>query len=222
MPLPKAFTTVTPLSKALAMILFIAFPFIGFYIGMQYQKMLTSSHSLSSISPTQEVPYQTKELCESQTGKVCEFSMCDYAPGGVSLEEACGGKIKKGWYPISETISSQPTIPQESFCGGIAGKKCPTGYTCQITDRYPDAGGKCVTAPPLPNCTHHVPIGQTGSIPPSYIYPTLPPGGSYCPDTKPDPPNDGVACTQEAKTCSDGSYVSRTGPNCEFATCPGN
>lgn len=29
-----------------------------------------------------------------------------------------------------------------------------------------------------------------------------------------------VACTQEAKECSDGSYVSRSGPNCEFAACP--
>ena len=29
-----------------------------------------------------------------------------------------------------------------------------------------------------------------------------------------------VACTMEAKLCPDGSYVSRTGPNCEFATCP--
>ena len=29
------------------------------------------------------------------------------------------------------------------------------------------------------------------------------------------------ACTQEAKLCSDGSYVGRTGPNCEFAPCPG-
>ena len=27
-------------------------------------------------------------------------------------------------------------------------------------------------------------------------------------------------CTQEAKQCPDGSYVSRTGPNCEFAPCP--
>jgi len=27
-------------------------------------------------------------------------------------------------------------------------------------------------------------------------------------------------CTQEAKLCSDGSYVGRTGPNCEFAACP--
>ena len=28
------------------------------------------------------------------------------------------------------------------------------------------------------------------------------------------------ACTQEAKQCSDGSYVGRVGPNCEFAVCP--
>ncbi len=32
---------------------------------------------------------------------------------------------------------------------------------------------------------------------------------------------DGVACTQEAKLCPDGSYVGRVGPNCEFKTCPG-
>lgn len=29
-----------------------------------------------------------------------------------------------------------------------------------------------------------------------------------------------MACTQEAKICPDGSSVSRTGPNCEFAPCP--
>jgi hypothetical protein len=31
----------------------------------------------------------------------------------------------------------------------------------------------------------------------------------------------GVACTQEAKQCPDGSYVGRTGPDCAFAACPG-
>lgn len=30
-----------------------------------------------------------------------------------------------------------------------------------------------------------------------------------------------VACTEEAKICPDGSAVGRTGPNCEFAPCPG-
>lgn len=29
-----------------------------------------------------------------------------------------------------------------------------------------------------------------------------------------------VACTMDAKMCPDGSYVGRTGPNCEFAACP--
>lgn len=30
----------------------------------------------------------------------------------------------------------------------------------------------------------------------------------------------GIACTQDAKECPDGSYVGRTGPHCEFAACP--
>src|SRR5262245_52347908 len=33
------------------------------------------------------------------------------------------------------------------------------------------------------------------------------------------PGGPGQACTEEAKQCPDGSYVSRTGPNCEFAAC---
>ena len=30
-----------------------------------------------------------------------------------------------------------------------------------------------------------------------------------------------IACTEEAKLCSDGSAVGRTGPDCEFEKCPG-
>jgi hypothetical protein len=33
--------------------------------------------------------------------------------------------------------------------------------------------------------------------------------------------NEQVFCTQEAKTCPDGSYVGRVGPNCEFEACLG-
>lgn len=29
-----------------------------------------------------------------------------------------------------------------------------------------------------------------------------------------------IACSQEAKMCEDGSFISRTGPNCEFTECP--
>ncbi len=35
------------------------------------------------------------------------------------------------------------------------------------------------------------------------------------------PPGGGVACTEEAKICPDGSSVGRQGPKCEFAPCPG-
>lgn len=34
------------------------------------------------------------------------------------------------------------------------------------------------------------------------------------------PGPDTVACTLEAKQCPDGSFVGRTGPNCEFTACP--
>lgn len=33
-------------------------------------------------------------------------------------------------------------------------------------------------------------------------------------------PKNNIACTEEAKMCPDGTYVGRTGPNCEFAICP--
>ncbi len=36
----------------------------------------------------------------------------------------------------------------------------------------------------------------------------------------PSPVMENVACTMEAKLCSDGSSVGRSGPNCEFAECP--
>lgn len=32
--------------------------------------------------------------------------------------------------------------------------------------------------------------------------------------------SESMACTMEAKLCPDGSYVGRTGPNCEFISCP--
>lgn len=36
----------------------------------------------------------------------------------------------------------------------------------------------------------------------------------------PVPSDEGVVCTQEAKQCPDGSYVGRSGPQCQFADCP--
>ena len=40
----KAFTTVTPLSKLIAFILFIGLPFLGFYLGIEFQKGITPAY----------------------------------------------------------------------------------------------------------------------------------------------------------------------------------
>lgn len=57
MNLPKSLTTVTPFSKYLAMFLFIILPFVGFYLGMRYQKSLTNNFSTQTtpIYPNQYV-----------------------------------------------------------------------------------------------------------------------------------------------------------------------
>ncbi len=55
MALPKSLTTVTTFSKTLAMILFILLPFVGFYLGIQYQKMTTPQTPAvirSAVAPT--------------------------------------------------------------------------------------------------------------------------------------------------------------------------
>lgn len=51
MKLPKYFTTVTPFSKALAMILFIALPFVGFWFGVKYQTV----NKIVTTQPKQDI-----------------------------------------------------------------------------------------------------------------------------------------------------------------------
>jgi hypothetical protein len=41
MKLPLFFTTVTPFSKSLALLMFVGLPFVGFYTGMKYQQAIT-------------------------------------------------------------------------------------------------------------------------------------------------------------------------------------
>ena len=59
----------------------------------------------------------------------------------------------------SPTITQQPV--EGKFCGGIAGIQCPTGYTCQLTGNYPDAGGKCVKTIYCPQDIKMCPNGKS-------------------------------------------------------------
>ena len=53
----KQLTTVTPLSKLLAMILFILLPFLGFYLGIQYRELIYSANKTVVLEQTQ-TPFQ--------------------------------------------------------------------------------------------------------------------------------------------------------------------
>lgn len=75
----------------------------------------------------------------------------------------------------------------------------PTSDACTCPSGYRKDGNAC-----NPECYYGTP---------ACLAPSIPCGKQ---DTSYTP----VACTLEAKQCSDGSYVGRTGPNCEFAPCP--
>jgi hypothetical protein len=88
-------------------------------------------------------------------------------------------------------------------------------------DRYPEIANQILstfkfnsptaslTCTPRPACLDATPRCLMPETP------DMCPATTTKPSTKPQ-----VACAQDAKICSDGSYVGRTGPNCEFAACP--
>lgn len=45
--------------------------------------------------------------------------------------------------PYPSASSGQAPSPTGTFCGGIAGIQCPTGYLCKLSGDYPDASGTC-------------------------------------------------------------------------------
>lgn len=59
MKLPESWTTVTLLSKILAIILFVSLPFIGFYFGVKYQKNIYIENNVSEIKVNNE---ETKNI----------------------------------------------------------------------------------------------------------------------------------------------------------------
>lgn len=89
MKLSKKLTTVTLFSKIVALIMFVSFPFIGFYLGVQYQKRLDKPFMDSIEIQTPHKPAKSEKtactmeakLCPDgsyvgRTGPHCEFEKC--------------------------------------------------------------------------------------------------------------------------------------------------
>lgn len=84
MTLPKYLTTVTPLSKIVALIILAVFPFVGFYLGMEYQKSITpppATFEKSDNCQTQENISQ--EPTSLQTSQDISSPVVVYNPPGL-------------------------------------------------------------------------------------------------------------------------------------------
>lgn len=133
------------------------------------------------------------------------------SPGGISLN--WGGLNEKWFQDKDKTWYYIYTESSDLSCGGFAGFKCPDGFYCLYNPmygkdvNYPDRLGTCIPDDLLIGRIDVEGGASSGSSSASII------GDSSTMNT---------VCTHDAKQCSDGSYVGRTGPNCEFAACPGS
>ncbi len=115
MKLPKSWTTVTTLSKIIALAMFVGLPFIGFYFGYQYG-IKSATISNSNVKPTvvEETPIQQKvekapETVKDAVSKILinkynlekdkvsvqvNKQVGDFATGSVGFGEEMGGG---GW-----------------------------------------------------------------------------------------------------------------------------
>ena len=97
MKLPKNFTTVTPLSKTLAMVFFILLPFLGFYVGMLYQKQAdivtqfviqpqnAPSPSLSALSSMSDWKTYTNQKIGLRFKYPSSYKILEDSPNNVVL-----------------------------------------------------------------------------------------------------------------------------------------
>lgn len=118
---------------------------------------------------------------------------------------------------------------------------CPPQHRCgDAPAQLPEANSQNSLPPPgrctreLAICEDGTPVGRSG---PNCYFDACPGGG--CPidtytcddgtEVLRDPtlgcefetcPENAVVCTADVKTCPDGSFVGRSGPNCEFEPCP--
>lgn len=83
MPLPKVLTTITPLSKTIALILFFSLPAAGFFLGMRYQQQMGGT-----LLPPQQGCTLEAKLCPDgsavgRSGPNCEFAPCPSLSGSI-------------------------------------------------------------------------------------------------------------------------------------------
>lgn len=121
MQILKELTTVTPLSKMVALLVFITLPIAAFLFGMQYQLILTEQTLPLPIVPIAVSPTAEPVGCMAEarmcpdgsvvgrSGPNCEFAACPTTTKGTAQNYAC---------PEKEYVDCMPGIggPDSAEC----------------------------------------------------------------------------------------------------------
>lgn len=119
---PKSLTTVTKFSKALAMILFVALPFIGFYLGYTYAMILNQAAQPPEqvfqkfVVPTPTISPAPVYSSDTSTWKTFEWKSLYYSSAKFSLkypEDCLLAKAVKVPAGSDQKIISCPQIKVE-------------------------------------------------------------------------------------------------------------
>lgn len=148
-----------------------------------------------------------------RTGPSCEFTQC---PSGATNTLAIGtsAKINGTTIGVLELLEDSrcPSDVQCIWTGTVRVRAAINAYNRDFTFTIGEpqvVGNATVTLasviPAQKFSTQTVPLSDY-----RFTFTAVPKPAS----------GGGKACTMEAKQCPDGSYVGRTGPNCEFTPCP--
>ena len=153
MTLPKSLTTVTQLSKTLALILLVALPFIGFYFGTQYQKTVDSAdQQIFVATSSQQPPVQkpqgqlpTKQPFDPAQGRQTPAVKPSLSPclSDASLDAVVDSKIVTWYNDGRPPVIDKVTVEQ---------KLAELKASCRSDNKLVDGSGKEITFYHLIGC----------------------------------------------------------------------
>jgi hypothetical protein len=172
-----------------------------YYQNQQLKNMLANYQPTPSTTPIATAPSSPTPNPETPVVSSPSENMKVASPLKITGTAPVGWMFE-GVFPIKLVDSNQKLIVQGQAKEKVAGSwqsGNPVDFSAILTFKTSSASGFLIlqndnpSGNPATLKTFEVPIQFSGA---------------------------NVACTQEAKLCPDGSYVGRTGPNCEFAPCP--
>ncbi len=154
MRLLPIFTTVTPLSKALAMLLFITFPFAGFWLGIVYEK---AAPFPPIVQPSPSVPIAMDSTVSATNGEWKTYKNETY---GFAFQHPDDWRVDDAWSTDSHLQLQQITNGQvESIIGSIQiiNKAKPTADAAPYVTMY-------TSRSTCPTVAGEIPLGDTTNV----------------------------------------------------------